>query len=134
MVLSASSDAFSAEHTGSILLSLWTWLFHSVDVHLFLGVHLLIRKSAHIAEYAVLSALCFRALRGPARRTWHAPWMLAAIVLPLVVAIADEWHQSFVPSRTSSSRDVLIDLGGASLAQLLIWIVFRWRTRVVPSG
>jgi VanZ family protein len=38
-------------------------------------------------------------------------------------AASDEFHQSFVPSRTASLRDVTIDLCGATLAVLLYWSI-----------
>jgi hypothetical protein len=53
--------------------------------------------------------------------------VLPAIIAPLLVAIIDEWHQSLVPSRKSSARDVLLDLAGACVAQIVIWIVVRRR-------
>jgi len=106
-------------------MKIWMWVNGNVDVRIFNQVHFLIRKSAHVTEYGILSALCFRALRGRVRGMWQARWMLPAIIAPLLVAITDEWHQSFVPSRGSSGWDVLIDLGGACLAQVLIWLVLR---------
>jgi VanZ family protein len=127
LVLGASSDAFSAQHTGAILMKIWLWLAGSVDLRTFNRVHILIRKSAHVSEYAILSALCFRAVRGRLHGVWQARWVLPAIIAPLLVAIIDEWHQSLVPSRKSSARDVLLDLAGACVAQIVIWIVVRRR-------
>ena len=124
-VLAASSDPFSAQHTRVILMKIWLWVNGSVNIRTYEHVHLVIRKCAHVTEYGILSALCFRALRGPFRGMWEARWMLAAIAVPLLVAIVDEVHQSFVPSRRSSAWDVMIDLGGACLAQAVIWSVVR---------
>ncbi|MBV9608626.1 MAG: VanZ family protein [Acidobacteria bacterium] len=126
-MLAASSDAFSARHTAVIFMRIWKWLVGSVDLRLFHRVHFLVRKSAHVTEYAIHSALCFRAVRGPVQGIWNARWMLLAIAAALAVALADEWHQAFVPSRTSSGWDVLLDLSAALLAQAVIWAALRKR-------
>jgi VanZ family protein len=130
VVLAASSDTFSAQHTGSILFAVWNWIFGRMQPGPFDTVHFLIRKSAHFTEYAILSALWFRAWRGEDAGTWRSRWLLPALLLALAVAAADEWHQAFVPSRGSSARDVLLDFCGAAFAQLVIWLALRQRQRV----
>jgi VanZ family protein len=77
------------------------------------------RKLGHLTAYAVLG-LCWylplsRRLGGWCRRP-------ALVVMALCVAYAalDEWHQSFVPGRTASPGDVLIDGVGAALAQMAL--------------
>ncbi len=127
MVLLASSDPFSAKHTGEVLLAVLTWVFGHVDTHTYALVHFLIRKSAHFIEYAILSALWFRALRVGLPSLQQIRWALVGLVISLLVAILDELHQSFVPSRGSSARDVLLDFCGALFAQLLIWYALRRR-------
>ena len=58
---------------------------------------------------------------------------VATIVLLSCAAYAasDEFHQTFVPSRTASLRDVMIDVCGASLAVLLYWLIAM--RRVIPN-
>ena len=73
-------------------------------------VHLIVRKGAHMAEYAVLFALYRRALRlSGARR----PGVLA-LVLCAAYAATDEMHQGFVAGRGPSAMDVVIDTAGAA--------------------
>jgi len=127
MVLLASTDTFSAANTGEILRIVLTWIFGPVDTSTFNLVHFLVRKSAHFTEYGILSALWFRALRVHLTSLWRIRWALVGIVVSLSVAILDEWHQSFVPSRGSSVHDVLLDLTAAIFAQFLIWYVLRHR-------
>ena len=83
---------------------------------------LLLRKLAHVTEFAVLALLWTRALAGllrpVARRA--APWVAAAIAL--VWAAVDERHQHFVPGRVGSVRDVAIDAIGVVVAVVLV----RW--------
>lgn len=127
LVLAASSDPLSAKHTGDILHAVLAWIFGYVDALTFGIVHHVIRKSAHFLEYGILSALWFRALRVGLPTLWQIRWALVGLVISLCVAILDEVHQSFVPSRTSSARDVLLDFCGALFAQILIWYALRRR-------
>jgi VanZ family protein len=93
-----------------------------------------IRKTAHLAEYAVLGLLAAGALRtlfpgytrGSSRGTL---WRMAAVVLSFgtLVAAIDEWHQTSLPSRTGSIRDVVIDMVGVSAGLLVVWLIGRKR-------
>ena len=127
MVLLASTDPFSANHTGEVLRAVLAWTLGQIDAVTFNQIHFLVRKSAHFTEYAILSALWFRAIRVHLNRLWQMRWALLGLVVSLSVAVLDEWHQSFVPSRTSSAHDVLLDFCGACFAQLVIWYVLRRR-------
>jgi len=79
-------------------------------------VELLVRKGAHMAEYAVLFFLYRRALRlSGAKRPG-----IAALVLCAAYAATDEFHQSFVGGRGPSPVDVMIDTAGAAAAWALL--------------
>ena len=120
VILLASGDFFSTNHTGPWLQTLITTILrHPVSPPQFEAIHFLIRKSAHLIEYAILGALLFRAVRGD-RGEWRAQWSAAAVLLAAVVASADEWHQTLIPSRTGSVSDVVLDTAGATVAQILI--------------
>lgn len=120
VIFTASTDLFSAAHTGSVLEAIITAILgHPLSREHFDLLHFLIRKSAHLTEYGILGALLFRAVRGD-RSGFSARWAIVAIVIALCVASGDEWHQAFVPSRTPSPVDVAIDTVGAALAQGLI--------------
>jgi len=79
---------------------------------------LAIRKLAHLTEYGILGALWFRAARRD-ERGWTLRWSVIAVLIAIGVASADEFHQWFVPSRTASPLDVVIDTCGAVIAQLV---------------
>src|SRR3954471_23968392 len=69
----------------------------------------ILRKGAHVTEYAVLGALLYRALgREP-----------LALALGLAYAATDELHQHFVRGRHASPVDVAIDAVGLSVGMLL---------------
>ena len=72
---------------------------------------LILRKCAHLAEYAILGALLTRATRAPA---------LAVLVAGLY-AVTDEVHQTFVEGRVGAPLDVAIDTVGA-LVGVLVWL------------
>jgi VanZ family protein len=72
-------------------------------------------KVVHLAVYALLGALILRALAGGRRSgvTWSA--VLLSVIIATLYGITDEWHQSFVPSRTPDAMDVVADLIGAAV-------------------
>ena len=114
VVLAMSSAEFSAENTHGVLHPLFAWLMPWLTPEHIGFLHGLARKGAHLSEYAILAALWFRAFaHGGASRPAAAWWALAVSV---VCAAVDETRQSFVPSRTGSAGDVLIDTVGAAIA------------------
>jgi VanZ family protein len=70
----------------------------------------MLRKLAHIGVYAGLTVLLFLALQQHTDSTWRA-WLLA-VLLAGAYALTDEWHQTTVPGRQGSFRDVGIDMLG----------------------
>jgi VanZ family protein len=128
-----SSDTFSAEHTGNILLKIIHALFGPISHHRFVQIHFLVRKAAHFASYGLLSALAFFAWRAtwPAPRQWSFRWAALGLLTAFIAGSLDEFHQSFVPSRTSTFHDVLLDTAGALFFQLVLalWFSFKSRTK-----
>jgi VanZ family protein len=76
----------------------------------------LLRKGAHITEYAVLGGLLYRALGVEA----------LALGLGIAYAATDELHQHFVRGRHASPIDVGIDAVGLALG-MLVWLRVRQR-------
>lgn len=114
-----STNNFSAEETSRILRPFLEWLLGALPQSRFDFIHFLVRKAAHLVVYASLSALWFRARRGP-RSGWQLSWALLALLVTMLVALADEFHQALLPSRTGNPWDVLLDSFGALLAQAAI--------------
>jgi VanZ family protein len=132
LMFSLSTDSFSSQHTGSIILvALRLVLPHAHPETLDL-IHLLIRKTAHITEYFIFSLLLLRAIRG-VESGWTLRWAILALLIASSYAAFDEFHQSFVPSRTASPRDVLLDATGATLAQIAAWKAITRRQRLVSA-
>ena len=82
----------------------------------------LTKKCAHFGEYLVLTLLLSRALAGGA--AIHGPSVVVGLVIAVAYAMSDELHQQFVPGRTPSPWDVVIDALGAIAGVMLF---ARWR-------
>lgn len=130
-VLFASSANFSASNTSRIIRPLLLWLFPRISEASIQSVHFYVRKAAHFTEYAVLALLAARAFRTSGLTALRRAWWLAAFALVAAVALADEYHQSFLPSRTGSIYDSLLDMAGGAtaLACLTLWLAARRRAR-----
>lgn len=130
-VLFASSASFSAPNTSRVIRPLLLWLFPDISEASLAYVHFLVRKAAHLSEYAVLALLAARAFRTSHRANLRRLWGPAAFALVACVALADEYHQSFLPSRTGTIYDSLLDMtgGAAALACAALWHARRRRKR-----
>jgi VanZ family protein len=93
---------------------------------------LVIRKCAHITEYALFAILMWRALRQHTRQdrrpwSWREPkWALGCV---FAYACVDEFHQLFVPGRGPSAYDVLLDTLGGAAGLWLLWRVGKLSKR-----
>lgn len=123
-----SSALLSASNTSRILYPVLHFLF-GMDWERFEIWHFYIRKGGHVVGYAILSILLFRAWRAtfpaPNRAKWTLRWASTAIVGTAIVASLDEWHQSFIPSRTGTWKDVVLDTCAGIGAQLLILLWWK---------
>jgi VanZ family protein len=134
VIFIASTDAFSAGHTGHVITPFLLRLFPHLSPQALDFIHLCIRKASHIGEYGILGILLWRAV--PERRTnpHGADWSRAGVAL-LIAALygaTDEFHQSFVPSRGASVHDVLIDVCGAAIALTIVCLASRHRKVTSP--
>ena len=116
----ASSDSFSAGNTSRIIGPLILWLFPNTTPETLAVVHFITRKLAHFTEYAILGFLAARALRTSLRPAISGHWFLICAILIVVYALIDEYHQSFVPTRTASIFDSLIDIAGGLTALVIV--------------
>ncbi|MGD0963032.1 MAG: VanZ family protein [Candidatus Acidiferrales bacterium] len=120
-----STSAFTDEKTSSVIVPILHWLLPRASHNTLLAVHHVIRKAAHFVEYFIFSLLILRAIRA-GRRDTRLVWALAAILIVAGYACFDEFHQSFVPGRTSRISDVLLDTTGGTAAQAIAGLVLLW--------
>lgn len=98
----------------------------------------LMRKAAHIFEYLILSVLAYIAMFATKHIQSDVNWsdskliqlksdneiyIAFALWITAFGAVADEYHQIFVPGRSASLFDVLLDLSGACVLMLIIRII-----------
>jgi VanZ family protein len=130
LIFSASADPHSYEHSSRFIEPFLRWLFPQMSqAHVEL-IHHVFRKCCHLAEYAVLALLLWRAIRRPDKkipRPWN--WDEAGLALSTVFlyAASDEFHQIFVPTRTPLVSDVFIDTTGGAIGLTMLWIFHRCR-------
>lgn len=116
----ASSGSFSAGNTSRIIGPLILWLFPDTTPETLAVVHFITRKVAHFTEYAILGFLAARAFRTSPRPSISSRWVLISATLVVGCALFDEYHQSFVPTRTASIFDSLIDIAGGLTALVIV--------------
>lgn len=136
LIVAESTAVMSASNTSRWLLPIWVKLFGPVDPARWAEIHHYIRKTGHFVGYGAVSLGFFDAWRITLLDRWPAFrerfWRAArlALLCTLLLASWDEWHQSFLPGRTSTPWDVALDFCGAVFAQLLLMALTRpWRER-----
>ena len=130
LIAMESTKYFGADHTNAPLRRVFQALFGPVSDASWGSIHFFIRKSGHFLGYGVLGLAWLRAWWKTlplARFLFDAELAIAGAAL---VAICDEWHQSFLPNRTSSPLDVLLDCCGALTLQ---WIVYMYARLFRPN-
>jgi VanZ family protein len=126
LIFIGSTSLLSGSHTSALVRPV-LWLFpHASEATLAL-VHFLVRKAGHLTEYAILALFAARAFRTSARELLRARWFWISLLFVVAYALSDEFHQSFVPSRTASIYDSMIDSVGGLTALVLLAIRLRVR-------
>ena len=127
VIFSASTNLGAPRNTSRIIGPILRWLDPQMSPQTVELVIHVIRKCAHVCEYAVLGFISWRVVHldaafsdaGPGRQYW------LAILFCALYASTDEFHQSFVPTRQPAVLDVLLDTCGAGLGLLITWSVRR---------
>jgi VanZ family protein len=132
VIFLASADSKSEAHSSRYFEPLLRWLFPRMSPEHVGQIHYDFRKCCHLAEYAVLALLLWRAIRQTERGAGGSNWQKIRLTMLIVMfyAATDEFHQIFVPTRTAQVSDVLIDTVGGAAGLLALWIVFNWRKRL----
>ena len=112
----------SSGQTSRFFEPLVRWLWPDASPEAVYVLHVIVRKCGHLVEYAVVALLAFRAVRGRRPEPWRLSWALAAIAIAAVFATADELRQSLTTTRTGTPGDVAVDVTGACLAMLALWL------------
>ena len=127
----ASTGQLSASNTSRFIRPLLLWLFPDISDEGLIFGHFIMRKTAHFVEYAVLALLAARAFLSSSHDALRRQWLFSSFALVALYALLDEFHQSFVATRTGSIYDSLIDMAGGAtaLSLLFLWRALRRRAR-----
>jgi len=127
----ASSDEFSASNTSRIIGPIILWLFPNTSADTLTIIHLIVRKIAHFTEYGILGYLAVRAFKNSPGPNISRYWFLLSLSIVVLYALIDEYHQSFVPSRSASIYDSFIDMTGG--LTVILFLRFWYRERQTSS-
>ena len=133
-----STNWFSSDNTSRILYPILHFLTR-VSWQRFAVWNYYIRKTGHIVGYFVLSWLLFNSLRASlpsqAMLRWSLRWARISFLFSVMVATLDEWHQTYLASRTGRWQDVVLDSSAALGAQALMFLWIRFgRRAAIPAA
>ena len=105
--------------------------YMGIDLNSTLGsmTDFVVRKSAHMTEYFILCFLTYRVLRDFSLT--YSQWY--SVIFSFLYAITDEFHQTFIPGRVGSFKDVLIDTTGALICAIVITLVIAFKNKKKES-
>jgi len=127
VIFVGSTDVLSAEQTSRFVEPFLRWLKPDISFETLAQIHFFARKLGHIFEYALLAIFLWRALRSGANLRVKISILVVLVwFVCAIFAATDEFHQSFIPSRTASPSDVMVDICGA-LVGLGICMMFALR-------
>lgn len=86
-------------------------------------LNFLIRKATHLTVFGVLAFLLFKSVEA-SRFSYLLAWILTALY-----AMSDEYHQSFMPGRTATYKDVLVDACGALIVLSVVYLLRKRKKR-----
>jgi len=120
LIFIGSTDLLSASNTAGPLRRILLWVFPHLSEATLKTLQLVARKAGHLTEYAILAWLLARAFRTSTRALLRRRWLWLSLLLVVAYSLTDEFHQSFVASRTGTIYDSMIDsLGGLTALALL---------------
>jgi len=135
MILVLGGGEFGARGNSRYLFPMLRWLFPDLSVQTYLVLVDWIRTGAHVAEYALLGLLAFRAVFLTVESAL-ARVALLAVSVAATVALLDEIRQALLPERVGSPWDIALDVSGALAAVgIAYWLKRRGRVWApVPRG
>ncbi len=128
VVLFASTGSASMSETSRFIRPLLHFLFPDAPEQTLIIYHAYIRKCAHFVEYAVLAFFASRAFLSSSIRVLQKFWFIFAFLIVFLVALIDEYNQSFNPQRSGSIYDFLLDCSGG-LTMVLLFASYKYFAR-----
>ncbi len=125
LIVVESTVWLGADHTSHPLRWLWEAIFGPVSLARWEIIHHLIRKCGHFFGYGFIGLAWLRAWWMTLPHSHFLNDALLALLGTATVASCDEWHQSYLPNRTGTPWDVLLDCCGALTLQLAVYTFMR---------
>jgi len=125
VIVGLGSNPFQHEETSRLLRPLLRWLFPDWSHGQIAAAHALVRRSAHVVEYAIAAVLTYNALIRTLPTPSGVRLALGTLAVVALVAAGDELRQMVLPDRTGSLVDVGLDLLGGVTGLALAPIVVR---------
>ncbi|MGB6745797.1 MAG: VanZ family protein [Terracidiphilus sp.] len=122
-----STERFGSDHTSGPLRAIFEAIFWHVSNARWEHIHHYIRKSGHFIGYGLIGLAWLRAWWMTLPRPRFLLDAALALLGTALIASADEFHQSFLPNRTASPWDVLLDCCGAIALLLAAYVFMRAR-------
>ena len=129
-IFTVSGPVGSQQNTSRFIVPFLRWIKPDVSERTVHQIQVVVRKTGHLGEYAVLAALLWRARRNSTSPPLNWGEFSRCLLIATAYAATDEFHQSFVAGREGCLRDVFIDAVGACVGLGVVWLVLRWRTEV----
>ncbi|MGN1029825.1 MAG: VanZ family protein [Bacilli bacterium] len=102
-------------HSGETTKSIIEQIMPNIKTNSLLDmINFIVRKSAHITEYFILALLTISLLKEYTKK--QSVILVSSLIFCFIYALTDEFHQSFIPGRSSLFRDILIDTSGSVLS------------------
>jgi VanZ family protein len=125
VIVLESTESFGSDHTTGPLRWLYEALFGPVSAAHWEHLHHFLRKTGHFFAYGFIGLAWLRAWWMTLPHSHFLPDAFLALVGTALVASADEYHQTFLPNRTGTPWDVLLDCCGAIVLQFVVYVFMR---------
>ena len=119
LIFYLSTQTFTPDFSRGLLADAFYFLHLHVSPSAFKFLHALLRKLAHLTEYAIFALLLYGLPGEKSQMLWRPRRALICILVAAVYSLTDEYHQLHVPGRHASLLDCGLDTIGASLAMLV---------------
>jgi VanZ family protein len=136
VIVLESTEMLGADHTDGPLRTIYQYFFGHVSRARWEVIHHYVRKTGHFVGYGLIGLAWLRAWWMSLPRSRFLQDAFLALLGTALIASGDEYHQSFLPNRTSSPWDVLLDCCGALTVQLIVYVYMRLARpkRLVRAG
>ena len=119
LIFYLSTRNFSPDFSRGLLGWILDILHLQVSWGSFELLHTLLRKLAHLTEYAIFALLLYGFPPEGRLYQWRPSRALVCVAIAAAYSLTDEFHQLFVPGRHGSLRDCGLDTIGATVAMLV---------------